>query len=390
MIKMLDFGTQIDKDDDPYEDIRQMESMIPAKHQYLFDMIQKMTEYTSTENVMTEYINGKIGKTSLFSCLQNLHPYFRIFPDAACAVLNRSLANNINGMPISDKEKQSMFDRFLFQKHPYMDTDFQTWVADNGSGTLEDVEDTVRNAAYYVSFIMDDSNIEMAALSPAARASMYAIVSTDTDESGRPLTLDIPIRITLPESDGVRGASAALDFDEDRQVQAFDGIKDILSGKPLPPVWKQIASQDNGISEDMTLFYQIENFQQMIRLELYLMTRDGIRVSRCKTCGRLFPILEEGQEYCDFGVHSHLAAHKDAQRKRQLQKLMTKNVKTHRSRVHKGIETEEEYREWYNQAKALQGQAEKGKTDPVKFEEEITEIDPHKELKSLPKRRKTS
>lgn len=390
MIKMLDFGTQIDMNGDPYEDIRQMESMIPENHQYLFDMIQNMTEYTSTEKVMTEYINGKIGKTSLFSCLQNLHPYFRIFPDAACAVLNRSLADSINKMPISDKDKQLMFDRFLFQKHPYMDTDFQTWVADNGSGTLEDVEDAVRNAAYYVSFIMDDSNIEMAALSPAARASMYAIVSTDTDESGRPLALDIPIRITLPESDGVRDASAVLDFDENRQAQAFDGIKDILSGKPLPPVWKQITSQDNGISEDMTLFYQIENFQQLIRLELYLMTRDGIRISRCKTCGRLFPILEEGQEYCDFGVHSHLAAHKDAQRKRQLQKLMTKNVKTHRSRVHKGIETEEEYREWYNQAKALQGQAEKGKTDPVKFEEEITEIDPHKELKSLPKRRKTS
>ena len=390
MIKMLDFGTQIDKDGDPYEDIRQMESMIPANHQYLFDMIQNMTEYTSTENIMTDYINGKIGKTSLFACLQNLHPYFKIFPDAACAVLNRSLAENIDRIPLSAKEKQSMFDRFLFQKHPYMDTNFQMWVADNGSGTLEDVEDTVRNAAYYVSFILDDSNPEMAALSPAARASMYAIVSTDTDESGRPLALDIPVRITLPESDGVRGASAALDFDENRQAQAFDGVKDVLSGKPLPPVWKQIASQDNGILEDMTLFYQIGNFQQLIRLELYLMTKDGTRVSRCKTCGRLFPILEEEQEYCDFGVHSHLAAHKDAQRKRQLQKLMTKNIKTHRSRVHKGIETEEEYRVWYNQAKALQGQAEEEKTDPVKFEDEITEIDPHKELKSLPKRGKTA
>lgn len=390
MIKMLDFGTQIDKDGDPYEDIRQMESMIPANHQYLFDMIQNMTEYTSTENIMTDYINGKIGKTSLFSCLQNLHPYFRIFPDAACAVLNRSLADNIDRMPLSVKEKQSMFDRFLFQKHPYMDTDFHTWVADNGSGTLEDVEDTVRNAAYYISFILDDSNPEMAALSPAARASMYAIVSTDTDESGRPLALDIPVRITLPESEGVRGASAALDFDENRQAQAFDGIKDILSGKPLPPVWKQIASQDNGISEDMTLFYQIENFQQLIRLELYLMTKDGIRVSRCKTCGRLFPILEEGQGYCDFGVHSHLAAHNDAQRKKQLQKLMTKSVKTHRSRVYKGIETEEEYRVWYNQAKTLQGQAEEEKTDPAKFEDEISEIDPHKELKSLPKRGRTA
>lgn len=390
MVKMLDFGTQIDKDDDPYEDIRRMESLIPENHQYLFDMIQNMTEYTSTENIMTDYINGKIGKTSLFLCLQNLHPYFRIFPDAACAVLNRSLADSINKMPLSAKERQLMFDRFLFQRHPYMDTDFHTWVADNGSGTLEDVEDTVRNAAYYVSFIMDDSNVQMAALSPAARASMYAIVSTDTDESGRPLALDIPVRITLPESDGVRGAAAALDFDENRQAQAFDGIKDILSGKPLPPVWKQIASQDNGMLEDMTLFYQIENFQQLIRLELYLMTEDGIRVNRCKTCGRLFPILETGQEYCDFGVHSHLAAHKDAQRKRQLQKLMTKNVKTHRSRVRKGIETEEEYRMWYNQAKALQGQAEEDKTDPGKFENEITKIDPHKELKSLPKRGRTA
>lgn len=389
MVKMLDFGTQIDKDDDPYEDIRRMESLIPENHQYLFDMIQNMTEYASTENVVTDYINGKIGKTSLFSCLQNLHPYFKIFPDAACAVLNRSLANNIDGMPLSAKEKQSMFDRFLFQKHPYMDTDFQTWVADNGSGTLEDVEDTVRNAAYYISFILDDSNPEMAALSPAARTSMYAIVSTDTDESGRPLALDIPVRITLPESDGVRGASAILDFDESLQAEAFGGVKGILEGQPFSPMWRKIASQDNGTTEETTLFYQVENFQQLIRLELYLMTKDGIRVNRCKACGRLFPVLEEGQEYCNFGVHSHLAAHKDTQRKRQLQKLMTKNVKTHRSRVHKGIETEDEYRMWYNQAKTLQGQAEEDKTDPGKFEDEIMEIDPHKELKSLPKRRRT-
>lgn len=383
MVEMLDFGIQIDRDGDPYEDIRQMESMIPENHQYLFDMVQHMADFT--EDLVNNYMDGKIGKSSLSSRLQNLHPYFKIFPDATRAVLNRSLADNINRMLLSAEEKQSMFGRFLFQGSPYMDTDFQAWVADSGS-TLEDVEDTVHNAAYYVSFILDDSNPEIAALSSAARASMYALVSTDTDESGRPLTLDLPVRITLPESDGVRGASAMLDFNENLQAEVFEGVHDILEGNPLPPVWKKIASQDNGKTGDMTLFYQVENFQQLIRLELYLMTKNGIRVHRCRTCGRLFPVLEKGQEYCSFGEHSHLAAHKDAQRKMQLQKILTKNVKTHRSRVHKGIETEEEYKKWYQEAKAIQHKAEEGGTTPETFAGSLSEIDPHRDLKSLPKR----
>ena len=46
MVEMLDFGIQIDRDGDPYEDIRQMESMIPENHQYLFDMVQHMVDFT--------------------------------------------------------------------------------------------------------------------------------------------------------------------------------------------------------------------------------------------------------------------------------------------------------------------------------------------------------
>ena len=110
------------------------------------------------------------------------------------------------------------------------------------------------------------------------------------------------------------------------------------------------------------------------------MTRDGIRVNRCKTCGKLFPVLEDGQMYCDFGEPSHYGAYKAAQRKAALQKCFTKSVKTQRSRVRKGTETEEEYQKWYEEAKAMQRKAEAEKTELDIFEKQLAEIDPHRKI----------
>lgn len=380
MKEMLDFGIQIDKEGEPYESYESMEEFIPKKHQYLFTMIQNLPSLADQEDVIGDYVSGKLKRTSLCAALQNLHPYFREYKDVAYAILNRSIAEYLVTMDQSDDEKQAAFERLLFRNHDSMDTDLRSWASMQDVETWEDVEMVVQNAAYFISFILDDSNPELAALSPAARASMYAIVSTDTDEYGRPFALEIPVRITLPQSDGIKGASAILDFDENLQEKVFRGAQDILNGKPLSPVWKTIAMQDNGKAEESILYYQVHNFRHLIRLELFLMTRDGIRVNRCKTCGRLFPVLEDGQMYCDFGEPSHYGAYKDAQRKAVLQKCFTKCVKTQRSRVRKGTETEEEYQKWYEEAKVMQRKAESEKTEPDIFEKQLAKIDPHRKM----------
>lgn len=380
MKEMLDFGIQIDKEGEPYESYESMEEFIPKKHQYLFTMIQNLPSLADQADVIGDYVSGKLNRASLYAVLQNLHPYFKEFKNAAYAVLNRSIAEYLVTTDQSDDEKQAAFERLLFRNHDSMDTDLRSWASMQDAETWEDVEMVVQNAAYFISFILDDSNPELAALSPAARASMYAIVSTDTDEYGRPFALEIPVRITLPQSDGIKGASAMLDFDENLQEKVFRGAQDILNGKPLPPVWKTIAMQDNGKAEESILYYQVHNFRHLIRLELYLMARDGIRVNRCKKCGKLFPVLEDGQMYCDFGEPSHYKIYKDTQRKSVLQKCFTKSVKTQRSRVRKGTETEEEYKKWYEEAKAMQRKAEAEKTEPDIFEKQLAEIDPHHKI----------
>ena len=380
MKEMLDFGIQIDKEGEPYESYESMEKFIPQKHQYLFTMIQNLPSLADQADVIGDYVSGKLKRTSLCAVLQNLHPYFKEFKDAAYAVLNRSIAEYLVTMDQSDDKKQAAFERLLFRNHDSMDTDLQSWASMQDVETLEEIEMVVQNATYFVSFILDDSNPELAALSPAARASMYAVVSTDTDEYGRPFALEIPVRITLPQSDGIKGASAMLDFDENLQEKVFRGAQDILNGKPLPPVWKTITMQDNGKAEESILYYQVHNFRHLIRLELYLMARDGIRVNRCQTCGRLFPVLEDGQMYCDFDDASHYKIYKDTQRKSMLQKCFTKSVKTQRSRVRKGTETEEEYQKWYEEAKAMQRKAETEKTEPDIFEKQLVEIDPHRKI----------
>ncbi|MDD6685283.1 MAG: hypothetical protein PUE47_05800 [Lachnospiraceae bacterium] len=380
MKEMLDFGIQIDTEGEPYESYESMEKFIPPKHQYLFTMIQNLPSLADQEDIIDDYVSGKVNRTSLYAVLQNLHPYFKEFKDAAYAVLNRSIAEYLVTMDQSDDEKQAAFERLLFQNHDSMNTELRFWATMPDAETLEEVEMVVQNAAYFVSFILDDSNPELAALSSAARASMYAVVSTDTDEYGRPFALEIPVRITLPQSDGIKGASAMLDFDENLQERVFQGAQDILNGKPLPRVWKTIAMQDNGKAEESIRYYQIYSFCHLIRLELYLMTRDGIRVNRCKKCGKLFPVLEDGQMYCDFGDASHYKIYKDTQRKSMLQKCFTKSVKTQRSRVRKGTETEEEYQKWYKEAKEIQKKAEAEKTEPDIFEKQLAKIDPHRKI----------
>lgn len=380
MKEMLDFGIQIDKEGEPYESYESMEEFIPENHQYLFTMIQNLPSLADQADVISDYVSGKINRTSLYAMLQNLHPYFRKYKDAACAVLNRSIAEYIVTMDQSEEEKQAAFERLLFRNHDSVNTYLRFWATMPDAETLEEIEMVVQNAAYFVSFILDDSNPELAALSPAARASMYAVVSTDIDEYGRPFALEIPVRITLPQSDGIKGASAMLDFDKNLQERVFRGAQEILNGKPLPFIWKKIAMQDNGKAEESIRYYQIHSFYYLIRLELYLMARDGIRVNRCKTCGRLFPVLEDGQMYCDFGEPSHYGAYKAAQRKAALQKCFTKSVKTQRSRVRKGTETEEEYQKWYKEAKAMQRKAEAEKTEPDIFEQQLAKIDPHRKI----------
>ena len=84
--------------------------------------------------------------------------------------------------------------------------------------------------------------------------------------------------------------------------------------------------------------------------------------------------------YCDFDDASHYKIYKDAQRKSALQKYFTKCVKTQRSRVRKGTETEEEYQKWYKEAKEIQKKAEAEKTEPDIFEKQLAKIDPHRKI----------
>lgn len=119
--------------------------------------------------------------------------------------------------------------------------------------------------------------------------------------------------------------------------------------------------------------YIAETLEALLKLEVYSMTREDVRIKRCKNCGRYF-ILEKGNlEYCDRIAAGETKPCNEIGKSRTYEQRITggssamalyrKAYKTHFARIRSGNMTREEFDRWKAEAADQRRLAESGKLD---------------------------
>lgn len=379
MERLLNFGMDFGKIDPhtPYQVVTTAEEMIPKNHKFLFDLIEKKKVAEKMEEDMKIYATGERPelKRVLMETLSSLHPYFGRSENVTAACLNRSLASELFGMNQGAKAAY-IFQTLMFGNKDVISTDINEWMAIGYETTLSSIYDAIHNARMYITLVLDDSNPELRALSPQVRASMYSLVVIGADdmENNDTAFMELPPSlIMLPSSDTMRLAHAMIDFDEELAKQLFESAEELARGcDRLPDAWRKIASLDHGEpATDMQKVSYISSFQKLIGLEIYLMGRDNIRVKRCVTCGRQFPVLYTEQEYCDFQDEHGNSCYSKYQHREDKKKISFLYQKAYRARYNltkSGKMTENEMKEWQEKTKAFKKIAIQNNMSPEEFE----------------------
>ena len=377
MKKYIDFGYEFDRSDpnSPNRAVIPIENMISEKHESLFSLIGKTKDAENIEDDLRKYASGKFPelKDKLVASLKNIHPYFKNSDERTNACLNNSLADIIPSS--EDGSAQALFSALMFGDKSIMDTDIHFWTTLDPDISIFMVEEAIHNARMYVAFVLDDSNPELSTLPNPARTSMYSLIAY-TDPEVPATFMNISSSVISAESSSMLAAGAMIDFDDDFASALYSSSETLADGMNyLPDVWKKVVNlyNEKSVTEAQEI-YHIHTFQQLINLELFLMNKEGIRVNRCKSCGRLFPILTDGQEYCDFTDKKETSCYRKYLKKENKKKISSIYKHAYHvlyNKVKAGRISEDALRAWMEKAKSFKEIAEKNEMDPEDFKKTI-------------------
>lgn len=347
---MIDFGSR-------YVDagsgiVCPMDDLCPEQHDYLFAYADKSSLLASLDGKISRYVSGAFADPSvLVSQLEDIHPFFKMFPDAVWDVLDRTIAEKVSETDRSEDGRKKLFLKKAVGAHSSPD-DYDDYVKRSCDSTdIQSLADSVSDAHDFLSFILADYNDTMTGIPHGIRNSMYIL------NSHASAVTDIRISYELAEPASVRSLTPVLDLDDALKHRLIDSSKDAADGKPINDDWKSIMkNSSDGDLYDIIVTYHVSSFEEMIRLELLLMAGEGIRVKKCRKCHRLFPVYHEGQEFCDFSSEEGMSCYRRSLSGRvssDMSAIYRKGYRTHFARVRNGMETRDDLDVWMTKAKAV-------------------------------------
>ena len=361
--KYLNLGMTFDRNGDPAgEEIVQYDRLITDDHNALFSFLD--ADLSQLQGLIRDYLacleEGRPGNydtlLAIHKQLFSLHPYFKVYPTAVDVLLNQTFAAHLSSLDISDDEKVRAF-RLLASTEYVPMPDYE----EMNSGI--DVFSLQIDLRRWVFVTLDDTNPAFAKMSTAQRNALYYLMYRDQFTP----VLDTNLQYSIRPTNRMRRMMAAFDFSSKHESAALDLVD--MTQHPedeVPEGFQEIlAAVDDVVEDCSTLVYAIADLRALLSLEIFDLAQTGLRIKRCKNCGRYFVIENDDEEYClripagekkscrdlhttkpstyysisiDLTPDEALAA--------AVQVAYRKAYKTHYARVKAGTLTEDEFNRW--------------------------------------------
>lgn len=167
-----------------------------------------------------------------------------------------------------------------------------------------------------------------------------------------------------------------IGFSEELRIQAnirsllFQTLNNI--SQPL----KNLTNSDI-TNAKLASFYEIDNLQELLQLEITNMSLSNTVVKRCENCGKYFIPTHKSQKYCkrtdEIGLICAKAAKKKLRKDRLIRnpalKIYETAYKRNYARKGNGIISQQQFNSWQYKAKEKRIQVEKGTLDISIFQE---------------------
>ncbi len=360
------------------------ERLIPDTHEPLFNFLDadfsRLALYAMNylESAAKDQPADQKIHQRLTDELYSIHPYFSLCPSNAENYLNKVFARYL-GEALSKQGEDEI--RAAIKKvqtithHDGVDPDhwFESYNYVDANDTIfSDLEDLQRNIGYWIFLVLDQSAPDLAKLNANQRSSIYNLIF---GSRYTPL-LDLKVNMGYYASKALGQRSAVLDFTEDAWTTLFSDI-DALRLNPsmqTPDSLSEVIEAAETISEDYEYHtYEIGSLEDLLKYEVYEMSKEDIKVKRCKNCNRYF-VLEKGNlEYCDRIAAGETKPCSEIGKDRTYQAKITggnspmalyrKAYKTHFARIRTGLMTKEQFEDWKAEALIKRSQAESGVID---------------------------
>lgn len=331
-IRKIAFGDAVVSGETERDRILPYEELIPEDHRYLFAFLEKDLGriLASLHRAVQEE-----DSTLLALCredVRSLHPYF---------THGRALDVCVDATTEAIRSGEDIRAGSMMAKHSLF--------------SLIDLQDRMRKM---VVFLLDDSNEEMAALSPDVRIGFY-LLARDTASGGDALSAP-KARYMMqypPSMDVVRAATDISDEYLQSLKEALSQITD-SGGRAFPDVLKKIACTAKADAKHGgSILCLIGNLPELLETELFAMLRDGVRLKRCAECGRYFPVTKDNDRFCAIlgkDGRSCLSRHIRKKKSEALHKIYTQSYRSHFARVKAGKETKDKLDAWRIDSQRLQ------------------------------------
>lgn len=356
---------------DVFEEVVDMSRYIPDDHRYL-DLFLS-SDISGIEGLLNEAaaVGDREPVIMAADRLLTVHRYFEN-PERVHSYINRSLAQII----WPDKTIRDTDDSFaslaIFDEG--MDTDPGYWISMGGDrGTVQGLARLHGDLKIMVPLIFDDSS-GLADYPQQVRNGLYGLMYGSP--SLRPEIKLVSGRTVLPSPKSMGPLRAAMDFDENFAEKVCSAVIQLSDGSAaVPPALKAVLDSisDTGDVESWTE-YDTPYLEDVLRLEISLMAKDGTRLKKCASCGRYFPVTDNNDSYCnipDAKGDSCFLRHYREQLKKTADFIYRQAYRAHFARVKAGKETEEYLAFWRERAKALRADVASGKLTPDEYKERI-------------------
>jgi len=340
------------------------EQMVPKTHEYLFSFLDadldRLEVYAQT---YLECLDGdreadQGAVQRIFEELFALHPFFRTCPANAAALMNHCFASYIVSRWPEDEDMQLAAMKKVYVDRHLEGTDIAEWletaVRDENCRVFETLYRQQERMREWVFIALDNSNSALTKLTGAQRNAMYCLVY------GGQYTpmLETTVEKTMRLSHGLRQMSARLDFEDGFHDSILQGLDQMRKDPSVTPdyVMELIQAVAETAEDSECHTYLIAQLEDLLSYEIYGMTQDGMRIKRCKNCGRYFIVDKGNVEYCDRIAAGESKPCNEIGKVRTYEQkiakggsamaLYRKAYKTHFARIRTGAMTKEEFDVW--------------------------------------------
>ena len=353
----FDFGirTPIDSDGTYRHRVR-CDSLAPSGHEYLFrflsydlmpfrSLVEEFTDGLVSHKIEGENILTELG--SLYLAAEGIHPLFMNKDDAKNLILKSIIeyARSIHRLPeISDTLIS------VLGLHPF-NRELHGWLEEAGSTkhpkkgsvfSLLDEQERIRRA---VTLLLDESvNI----LSPMTREGREAVYAAFFEHGTRNEEMSVTIGMYLSPSPKAMNLRGRAGISPRNSKEAADTLGDIRADDDRPQWTVTLDDVRDETVPSIILTYKVQTLEDIFDTELFDMLRDGMRVGRCKTCGRFFVFDPENTEYCTIEKDGKNCLR--TYREGVTREMYLKAYKTHNQRLSRGRCTRKEFQNWKAEA----------------------------------------